>query len=255
MLKQLIEWGAASIDKSLNQPSLPHVIIIINATDTTIDERQWDPDYTTRNLLDDFKDSISQVPELLDIVSKLYVQNQTISTTEQLLKLCYSSVTVLRIPSKGRYMQIDSQVGKLYDLIGAKCSSSHDEKRKKRMALNAERLPQYANMAFERFSRRLEDPFDFVEAARRCAPLPQGFGGHILNLVLSLTLHKQSLQRSVEEVLNRLSPLIASCIMLATTRDNAQGKLDSTLAFAGHPLTVNRIVPRPFGKYIPRSSL
>lgn len=226
-MKQLVDWGASSVDKSLNQPSLPHVIIVINATDTTIDEKQWDPDYATQKLLEDYKHSVHQVPELREIISKLHSQDRKINTTEQLLMRYYSSVTVLRIPSKGRYMQMDGQVGRLYDLIENNCSRSHYGKRKIRMALNAERLPQYVNMAYEHFSKLLEEPFDFAEAARRCAPLPQGFGGHVINLVLSITRYNQSSDRWTESLLTRLSPLIASCIMLAATRDNTQGENDT----------------------------
>ena len=212
------------MDKSLNQPTLPHVIIVVNAADSGIDEGQWDPNYATKELLRDYENSVHQVPELREILAKFDARERRPHTTKELLERYYSSVTVVKIPSKGRYMQMDDQVGTLYNLISTKCIQSHADKKRIRMSLNAERLPQYVSMAYEHFSRRLDEPFDFVEAARRCAPLPQGFGGHVLNLILSLSLHKHGWDKKPEDLLSRLSPLIASCIMLAVIRDNTQGE-------------------------------
>lgn len=122
-------------------------------------------------------------------------------------------------------MQIDEQIGKLYDIIGRKCALSHAQKKKFRMLLNAEVLPQYVNAAYGHFSRRLDEPFDFVEEARRHAPLPQDFGGHILNLILSMYRNYDRRRGRVRDLFMKLSRPIASCIALAATRDNTQGNM------------------------------
>ncbi len=87
---------------------------------------------------------------LRDLVARLAElhADKKISNTRELLESYYSSVTVVRIPSKGRYMLIDEQIGKLKDVIASKCAESHAHKKKIRMLLNAERLPQYVDSAY-----------------------------------------------------------------------------------------------------------
>lgn len=229
------------MDKSVNQPSLPHVIIVLNATEVNIDDKLWDPEEATLDLLEDYKNSVDNVQDFRELVASLEVLGRKPRTTKELLEYYYSSVTVVRIPTKGRYMQIDEQVGKLQRLISHKCADSHQLKRSVRMLLNAERLPQYITAAYEHFSQDLDAPFDFVEEARRRAPLPQDFGGHILNLIktiytsASTTIHcdcgrgraapaySQEPVYRADRLLEALSRPMASCVILAATRDRTQG--------------------------------
>ncbi|RGP77832.1 hypothetical protein FLONG3_4008 [Fusarium longipes] len=229
VLTQLVNWAAMSIDKSINQPTLPHVIIVANDTDTSIDDQQWDPIIATQGLLNDYENSVYQVPALKDILARLADVGKHITTTKGLLEEYYSSVTVVRIPAKGRYMQIDEQIGKLYGIISDRCRTSRIRKKQVRMLLNAEILPQYVNSAYDHFSRSLDEPFDFNKEALRHAPLPQNFGGHILNLIL--TVYKQRGQRRMrlEDFFSQLSRPLAACIMLAATRDNIQGSYSDLL--------------------------
>ena len=58
----LIDWARYSIESSLNQPTLPHAIIALNATDTKIDAKFWDPEYATSSLMSDVAGAISRDP-------------------------------------------------------------------------------------------------------------------------------------------------------------------------------------------------
>lgn len=224
VLQHLISWAAMSIDKSINQPSLPHIVVVINATETSIDDAQWDPDAATKAVLDDYENSIYQVPALREVLSRLEQGlGKKIRSTHELLLHYYSSVKVVRIPWKGRYMQIDDQVGKLCDVISSRCAKSYVYKEKIRMLLNAERLPQYVTAAYDHFSRQLDIPFDFAKEARRHTPLPKNFGGHILNLILSMYNTHDFHNINAGAFFQGLSLPIASCIMLAATRDNIHG--------------------------------
>jgi hypothetical protein len=226
VLQTLIEWAYSSIDKSINQPSLPHIVIVLNATENAIDEEQWDLDVATEKLLEDYKDSVHQVQKLQNIVASLKTIGKHISSTKELLEHYYSSITVVRIPTKGRYMQIDEQIGKLHQVIQQKCSASFAHKKSVRMLLNAERLQQYVNSAYDHFSRRLDEPFDFVKEALRHNPMPQDFRGHMLNMMLAMyhepdNLKKRSLR--AKNLLWLLSRPIASWVMLAVAREGFQG--------------------------------
>ncbi|CAM1500480.1 Fc.00g096420.m01.CDS01 [Cosmosporella sp. VM-42] len=214
VLQQLVKWAAMSIDKSINQPGMPHLVIVLNVTETTIDNGQWDPETATDGLLGDYESSVEQ---------------PKIETTKQLLEYYYSSIKVIRIPSQGIYMKMDDQVGKLHDIIYEKCTESHDHKRKIRMLLNAEMLPKYLDAAYKHFSKHLDVPFDFVEVASHYTSLPKNFGEHILNLILMMYNHHNRDSSDTPALLSRLSRPIASCVMLAATRDNTQGMYSNLL--------------------------
>ena len=228
VLQKLIEWASTSIDKSLNQPSLPHLVIVLNATPNNIEDTQWDPKVATEKLLEVYKDSIHRVPKLMDTVAYLNRIGKKISSTKELLEHYYSSVSVVRIPTQGRYMQIDAQIGKLHRAIQEKCSDSYFQKKEIRMLLNAERLQQYINSAYDHFSRHREEPFDFVKEALRPNPLPQDFRGHLLNVMLSLYHNpgepgKLQHRQPAVKFLSLLSRHIASWVMLAAAREGFHG--------------------------------
>lgn len=231
-----------SIDKSINQLTLPHVIIVANYTDTSIDDQQWNPVVATKGLLNDYEDSVRQVPALREIIARLETLGKDITTTKGLLEYYYSSVTVVRVPAKGRYMQMDTQIGKLYNIILDKCARSHAQKKTVRMLLNAEVLPHYVNAAYDHFSSSLDEPFDFIEEARRHAPLPQNFGGHILNFIMVMYNHAGQYRRRVKDFFVRLSLPLASCIMLAATRDNIQGTCNASYIHLSCTLKSTRIL-------------
>ncbi|KAK4169827.1 hypothetical protein QBC43DRAFT_225424 [Cladorrhinum sp. PSN259] len=222
VLPILIDWASSSIDKSVNQPNLPHIIVVLNASDS---EQKWDPQGATEKLLRDYQNCINEVPKLKAIVESLKGIGKTISSTKDLLEFYYSSVTVIGIPTKGQYLAIDQQVGKLHCLIQQKCDESYNHKRSVRMLLNAEKLQQYVNSAYTHFSRHLDKPFDFIAEALCHNQVPKDFGGHILNVILSIyQVNGFDTEPSrAEWLLRSLSRPIACCVMLAAARDNRDG--------------------------------
>ncbi|KAL6689739.1 acyl transferase/acyl hydrolase/lysophospholipase [Trichoderma pleuroticola] len=228
VLQLLVEWADASINKSVNQPLRPHVIIVLNAVEMTADDKQWKSQYGTKKLLEDYKDSVHKLRRLKEILLTIKASSP-IGTTEDLLKHYYTSITVLKIPHKGCYMQIDKQLMDLHKIISDKCTDSYTVKKEIRMLLNAERLPRYVNAAYDHFTQYLDEPFDFVTEARRHLPPPQDFGGHVLNFILFMYDQLETSKISIIGLFNRLSSPIASCIMLAAMRDKTQGTFSSLL--------------------------
>lgn len=53
-----------TVDKSLNQPVLPHAVIVFNATDINVDEKEWDVTKATQMLMTDIHDAIIREPAL-----------------------------------------------------------------------------------------------------------------------------------------------------------------------------------------------
>ena len=222
MLTKLIGWASSSFEKSVGQPALPHIIIALNATDLAIDPSQWDVKEATRKLLADVEASVEKLPALQAYVEKWRRNGRSIKTTKDLLECYYSSVTVVRIPAKGRYMLIDEQVEKLHTEIVIKCNQSHYMKRRVRMLSNCDDLQLYLQLAFDHFSQNLEAPFNFVEVALKVNPIPSDFSGNILKLAVAFKDRHQSAK--VVQIFDHLSLMVASCIMLDIHRHRRLGQ-------------------------------
>jgi hypothetical protein len=94
VFERLIEWAAAALETSSNQPVLPRAIIALNSTELNIDEELWDVEVATRQLLDSLAETVHR-----NSCFKKYAQfwkdrDRQIQTLEQLVLSYYSSVEV-----------------------------------------------------------------------------------------------------------------------------------------------------------------
>ncbi|KAI1119643.1 hypothetical protein F5Y14DRAFT_396046 [Nemania sp. NC0429] len=224
VLDKLIQWGAASLDTSLNQPVLPHAIIAINATDK-LDAAEWEIETSTERLMTAIEGAIYHEPGLQEYVQTWNKIGKTITDTKQLLECYYSSITVIRIPTRSSYTRMDIQAERLFNLIKTRCTESQDTKRRTRFLADAERMQEYLQSAFDQFTRDLDAPFDFVKASLRRNPVPRNFEGNILRLAMSIkeNSEQKSLENNAREVFRRLAPMVASCIMFDAARLNLMG--------------------------------
>jgi hypothetical protein len=211
------------MEKSLNQPALPHAIIALNATDMGVDEQQWDVETATQTLMSSVAGAIAREPKYREYADYFTSRGKTIRTMHDLLLCYYSSVRVVRIPMKGRYMLIDEQVSKLHQEITSSCSLSYYAKRKARMLSSTDELQVYLQCAFEHFTQNLDTPFNFIEVAFRNNPIPQDFGGSILKLAAAVQASSSS-PRDGRRLFRELSKMVASCIMLDCARHDLHGK-------------------------------
>ncbi|KAI2635875.1 FabD/lysophospholipase-like protein [Hypomontagnella submonticulosa] len=229
VLDKLIRWGAASIDKSLNQPVLPHAIIVFNATDVNVDEKEWDVTKATQMLMTDIRDAIIREPVLQDYAWRR--RGKTITSTKELLECYYASISVVRIPYKGSYMLMNDQVGKLSDLLNDRCKTSYLRKKQVRMLANTEKLQFYLQAAYDHFTKDLNTPFDFVKETLRHSPISRNFEGNILNLALAIRDKSTDalLRGDAEQIFRVIGPMIASCVMLDAVRQNLPGSANRLL--------------------------
>lgn len=213
------------MEKSLNQPALPHVIIALNATDMAIDSNQWETKHSTEKLLSDVRDAVRKIPMLQERATQWQDKGRTINNTKDLLYCYYSSVSVIRIPIKGRYMLMDQQVGKLREEIVFRSNQSHYTKAKIRMLSNGDDLQMYLQAAFDHFAQDLDKPFNFVEVALRNNPIPLTFSGNILKLAIAIRDHPAKPLPPI--IFKVLAPMVASCIMLDIHRHRRLGQSNS----------------------------
>ncbi|KAI0421978.1 hypothetical protein F5X98DRAFT_360733 [Xylaria grammica] len=231
VLHKLIKWGAASIDKSINQPVLPHAIIVLNATDTNVDEKEWDICKATQMFLSDISDAIRREPVLQQYAQIWRQRGRRLNTTKELLECYYASISVVRIPYKGSYMLMNEQAGKLSDLIKDRCAASHAKKKTVRMQANTEKLHFYLMAAFDHFTQDLNTPFDFVKEMLRHSPVSRNFEGNILNLSLLIkeSAVNPAVRNDAEQIFRVLGPMIASCVMLDAVRQKLPGTISRLL--------------------------
>ncbi|KAI1798690.1 FabD/lysophospholipase-like protein [Daldinia bambusicola] len=231
VLNKLIRWGAASIDKSLNQPVLPHAIIVFNATDINVEEREWDVTTATKLLMTDIHDAVIREPALQEHVQTWRRRGKIIKSTNELLECYYGSINVIRVPYKGSYMLMNEQVGKLSNLLKDRCKASYLRKREVRMLANTEKLQFYLQAAYDHFTKDLDTPFDFVKETLRHSPISRNFEGNILNLALAIKQKSSNLILSsdTEQIFRAIGPMIASCVMLDAVRQNLPGSASRLL--------------------------
>jgi len=220
VLSLLINWASSSLEKSLNQPTLPHAIIALNATDTKVDQQEWDSEYVTNLLMASVAGAIGRDPKYRALRDEWVDRGRIIQTMKDLLECYYSSISVVRIPGDGRYMMIDDQVKKLHDVVIRRCTESFNAKRRSRMLSNSETLNVYLQCAFDHFAQDLHSPFDFMDVSFKMNPIPLDFGGNILKLAVALKARFDDPKRIFKE----LSFMVASCILLDCVRQNLRGK-------------------------------
>ena len=219
VLRPLLEWGAASLEKSINQPTLPHAIIALNTTEININPLEWDIRYATSRLIEansDCLDPINGHPYFRQLAEQWKERGKTIDTISGLIHCYYSTFKVVRIPVKGRYQLLRNQVCKLHDVIAESCDLSFEAKQKARMLSTSDELNVYFQSAFDHFVKTLDTPFNFVEVSLKNNPIPDDFGGHILQLAIAIQSH--GLRRRPAWIFEKLYSLVASSVMLDCVR-------------------------------------
>ena len=223
VVEQLIVWASTALEKSTNQPVLPHVIIALNATENAIDPQQWDVNFATNDLMKTASEALFTKPSFKKYIDFWKDRKRRIQTAHDLLCCYYSSVRVVRIPTRGRPQLIKEQLSKLYGQIHGDCLESRQGRKKMRMLLDADELQPYLQYAFDHFSSDLDMPFDFVKASILKNPIPRDFGGNILQLAINIMNVWENKLDGVA-IFEELSPMVASCIMLDAARHRTKGK-------------------------------
>lgn len=222
MFEKLVEWAAAALEKSSNQPVLPHSIIILNASENDIDPKGWDIGTATSDLFENLSKTVFQNATFKKCAQFWRERQRKIESVEQLLHSYYRSLRVVRIPTSGRPNLIHQQVQKLYQEITVACTSARKRKGELRMLLDADELQPYLQYAFDHFARDLDKPFDFVQASFTNSPIPLDFGGNILKLAINLM---EAWKDTIDgpTIFTELSYMVASCIMLDSARSKIRG--------------------------------
>ncbi|THW47853.1 hypothetical protein D6D21_03207 [Aureobasidium pullulans] len=222
VLVKLVEWAAAALEGSSNQPVLPHAIIALNASENATSTELWDVDIATTTLMKEMSQTVFQNETLKKYVQFWHKRDRIIRTVEDLILSYYTSIKVVRIPTTGRPNLIAKQINDLTANIRSACQVSGRRKGDLRMLLNAEDMQPYLQYAFDHFSKSIESPFDFVQASFAHSPIPDDFGGNILKLAVQL-MEAWKDRAGPRPIFEELAVVVASCIMLDATRHGILG--------------------------------
>ncbi len=222
VFERLLDWAAAALEKSSNQPVLPHAIIVLNASENNIDPELWDVTTATTRHLESLSRTVFQNATFKKYAQFWRERGRQIETVEDLLHSYYRSVRLVRIPTKGRPNLIKAQVKKLYRNIELGCDLAREKKSELRMLLDADELQPYLQYAFDHFARDLDSPFDFVQASFTNSPIPLNFGGNILKLAINM-MEVWGNEIDGPTIFSEISYMVASCIMLDSARSKIRG--------------------------------
>lgn len=102
MFERLVEWAAAAIETSSNQPVLPHALIVLNASETDIDASLWEVNVNTVSILEALARTVNQNETFKRLAQFWRERGRAINNLEELVLSYYSSVQV-------RTMQLTSR--------------------------------------------------------------------------------------------------------------------------------------------------
>jgi hypothetical protein len=226
-LQKLLEWGAASLEASVNQAVLPHVVIVINGAKISDNETDWDSNQATAEVLKDYRNSIHQVPYFRHLAQEWRLRGRKIRTISHLIHRFYSSFKVVRIPINGRPDLLLSQMSSLRLILEECCSNSHQSKRMARLLPDSEVLELFFQEAFDHFSTSLRRPCNFVEASLQTNPISKDIGGNFLQLAIDMQNKSRKMRGA--SIFEPLSEVVASCLLLHCLRYHAQGRFPATM--------------------------
>ncbi|KAF2826308.1 FabD/lysophospholipase-like protein, partial [Ophiobolus disseminans] len=221
-LRPLLEWADASLETSINQPTLPHAIIALNGSDPSSNKDIWDSEFATWSLLEANKHCLDRRHHYFaNLADEWREKGKRINTILDLIHCYYSTFRVIRIPRKGRYQLLHSQIENLHGMITAGCKSSFDSKRQANMLWKSHEMHVYFQSAFDHFAETLDRPFNFIAVSLLNNPIPDDFGGHILQLAIAIQAHDR--QHQSTWIFDQLAKLVASSVLLDCVRNRKAG--------------------------------
>ncbi|KAI9691461.1 MAG: hypothetical protein M1822_007532 [Bathelium mastoideum] len=221
-LTLLLDWASTSLEFSINQPTMPHAIIVLNATHPGVDNDEWDILTATERLMHHVANAVFENPFFVKYAEHWRKKGKRINNMLDLVRCYYADISVVRIPEKGRYMLTNSQINKLHHRIVLHCDASLSAKDDAHMLSNVEELDAYLQAGFDHFTTKEDQPFNFVDVALRNNPIPRDFGDHIL--ALAAKIREVTHVRDGPHLFKILSSMVASCIFTDCIRASRPGK-------------------------------
>lgn len=221
-LVKLVDWAHQAIEKSCNQPALPHVVDLLNKVGSrnlgSID--RWDPVSITHFNMNAARKALERNENFKEKIAFWTARHVEIKSLEALLHRYYSSVKLLRVPDLEDPELLERQISKLYDTISNMRRITQWESFRCGTRLDATELQLYLRNAFDHFAACPDKPFNFVKASFEMDAIGPDFDG-----ILKLAVKLQPLLENHNglSVWKETSRVIASCFILDAHRRGLKG--------------------------------
>ncbi|KAL8902691.1 MAG: hypothetical protein Q9207_004458 [Kuettlingeria erythrocarpa] len=203
-LTLLLDWASTSLESSINQPTIPHAIIVLNATNPAVDHDEWDIPTATERLMQHVANAVYENPLFVRYAEHWRKKGRRIKDMLDLVRCYYADISVL------------------HDRIVLHCDASFSAKDDARMLSNVEELNAYLQAGFDHFTTKEDQPFNFVDVGLRNKPIPRDFGDHIL--AMAAQMREVTHVCDGPRLFNVLSFMVASCIFTDCMRASRPGK-------------------------------
>ncbi|KAF8246765.1 hypothetical protein K440DRAFT_661863 [Wilcoxina mikolae CBS 423.85] len=197
IFKKLIFWADEAVSAAINQTALPYAIMVLNCPKHHNPDLV-EPEKCTEKVLGLKETMVLHDPKLQKIATKwnLKLESGGITTISDLLKCYFRDVRVIYV-SQGHETSIGidvfkSQLEKLRDCIQMASIEGNRNKYDNFRLLTARQFDYVSDAALRHFSdyphvpidkRR---PFNILKTVEKNERLPQGFTGHVINLMEKL---------------------------------------------------------------------
>ncbi|KAF5562298.1 hypothetical protein FPHYL_5730 [Fusarium phyllophilum] len=224
---ELLEWAEVSHVSATNRFGLPHLIIVINRCD---DDSNWDPIATGQQILNEQQRILEGNGKVKAMAERFREVGIEINTLEDLLLTSYASVQFIRLP-QGReaVFCLSTQLGRLHRMIYQSSNLSLDEKLHRRMLLSAPNMDEFFRLAFDHYSNKVKEPFDFLAQLISLRPPPAKMAARLSELMIetfkALDTNDDRVP-IVSEFCGVVAPLVCSVMALDAARsfENLPGR-------------------------------
>ncbi|KAK5163057.1 uncharacterized protein LTR77_010992 [Saxophila tyrrhenica] len=219
VLTRLLEWGATAMERSINQPTLPHCVIVLNGSDPALPPEEWDVGTARRSLLSTLDGALDRVPRFRELAALWRARGYHVETAEELILRYYGSFQVVRVPLHPHYGVMDEQIAKLRALVHEACERSWLAKWAANLDLDADEWHTYLQSGFDHFTAHIDIPFDLMQTSLMRNPIPSNFSDHVLQLCKALSAPSETPKRkTVTRTFDRMAKMVASCVMMYCVR-------------------------------------
>lgn len=215
---KLLEWAETSHASATNRFGLPHLIVVINQSDH---DSNWDSAETTRHVFEQQQRILEQNDRAKAIKERFENVGIRINNLEDLLLNAYASVQFIRLPRGESPFRLSMQLQRLHGMICQASQESLDEKYNRRMLLSATNMDEFFRLAFDHYSNKVKEPFDFLAQLISLRPPSDKMAARFSALLVkTFKTLSAKVDRSclVSKFCDLLVPLVCSSMALDATR-------------------------------------
>lgn len=220
--EDLIRWADSNYSRSFGLASKPHVVLVFNKCESSLPEDAWGLEAATDDIYADLTSTLHSNETFKMYVKKWEKSHVYIGNCRDPMERYYSSFTLIRLPGKKAFGRLDVQRNRLNTRIRNCCEDSYDVKRRLNMLFSADGLALHMSLAFDHFSKTLEEPCGYKKALMSFNPPPTTLFQSMFDFI-KLVAAREDLTEKIQILFTSVRDIIASFLMLDAARKRRHG--------------------------------